>query len=489
MSNTTSLPFNISLLNPTPELLKGLKPVTTLDRFDGATKTFHENGFFSVSIFGKTGDERRNRRFSYIDIKVKIFHPVILRALIQLKKFYGDIIASKDYAIWNDEIKDFEKSTPMEGSTGFNFFVSHWKDIEFESRPSVSREQNIILLKKYAEIAMLDKIIVIPAGLRDIELQGDGRVGEDEINEFYRKLLSLANSITDIAVNNNPEVLDRIRFSLQNTFSQLYDYLENMIQGKKKLMMGKWASRKIFNGTRNVITAMNTVSEELDSKGNMGFNDTIVGLYQFLKASLPISRFNIKNGFLSKVFTGPNSPVVLVNKKTLKKETVTLNHQYFDSWMTDEGLEKVITSFGEENIRHKVLEISGYYVGLIYKGPDNTFKLLQSIDELPDGRSKDDVYPLTFCELLYLSVYETSVDYPVFVTRYPITGFGSIYPSKVFLKPTVSVEVRKELDDNWEPKEDRYTAYQFPIRDASFINSMSPSSTKLALLGADFDGD
>ena len=96
---------------------------------------------------------------------------------------------------------------------------------------------------------------------------------------------------------------------------------------------------------------------------------------------------------------------------------------------------------------------------------------------------------MTFCELLYLSVYATAGNYPAFVTRYPITGFGSIYPSKVFLKPTVTVEVRKELDNNWDVMGDTHTAYQFPVTGTAFINSMSPSSTKLALLAADFDGD
>jgi len=488
MSNL-NIPFNISLLNLTDDKLVGLKPVRKLDFFDGATKNFSEDGLFSVSIFGKVGDERRNRRFSYIDIKTTIFHPIIYRSLLKLKRFYGDIIAGTQYAAWDDVEKEFVKASALTGDTGFDFFRQHWKNIVFEQRPSDEREQNIALITKFKDIAMLDKIIVMPAGLRDLEIQADGRQSEDEINTLYRKIIQLSNNITSESLVNNPTILNGASYSLQMTFNQIYELLEDSIQGKKKLMMGKWASRKIFNGTRNVITAVSINSKDLESKGNIDFNDTVVGVYQFLKASMPVSRHNIRMGFLSKVFTGSNAPAILVNKKTLKAEQVDLNPRYHDAWMSDEGLEKVMTSFNEMTVRHKALEIEGRYVGLIYKGPDKTYKLMQDIDDLPSTRSKDDVHPLTFCELLYLSVYKTSNKYPAFVTRYPITGVGSIYPSRVFLKPTVNTEERTELDENWQPMDSGNTAFQFPINGDSFVDAISPSSPHLARLGADFDGD
>jgi hypothetical protein len=201
-----------------------------------------------------------------------------------------------------------------------------------------------------------------------------------------------------------------------------------------------------------------------------------------------VARYHLRNGFLQKVFTEPGAPTKLVNKKTLKAEEVMLKPQYFDRWMTDEGLEKVITSFGEEALRHRPLEIEGRWLGLLYKGPDGTFKLLQSIDEVPPTRSRDDVRPLTFCELLYLSTYHVLNRYPIFVTRYPVTGMGSIYPSKCYVKTTILAEERRELNDAWEPMDDSRVAYQFPTH-GPFVNSLVPHSAKLGRLGADFDGD
>lgn len=483
------LPFNITLLNITDKTLANIKPVTVMDRFEGGTRNFHENGLFSVSIFGRVGDERRNRAFSYIDVKADVFHPVIYRALTDTRAMYGDIINGTVYAIWNPELKDFEKSNPMDGLTGFDFFVKHWKDIVFEERPSVQREQNIAVIYKYKEVALTSKIIVMPAGLRDLEISDDGRTSEDEINSLYISLLSLSQAISKETYTNNPEIINNVRSKIQNKFNEIYDLLENLIQGKHKLIMGKWVSRKVFNTTRNVITSMAITSNALDYPGNISLNDTVVGLYQFMKASLPVSIFNIKSGFLSQVFTAANNPVILVNKKTYKKEQVHLKPMYYDAWMTTEGIEKVISSFSDTNIRHKPLEINGHYLGLIYKGKDNAYKMFSDIDELPHGFDKSLVTPITFCELLYLSVYQSVRKYACLFTRYPITGLGSIYPSKIYLKPTIKCEVRTELNHNWEIDSDSATAYQFPVDGSEFMNSLSPSAFHLGKLGADFDGD
>lgn len=482
------IPFNIRLLNLTPDKLKMIKPVTSLDIFDQTRQNFHEEGLYSVSIFGRVGDPLRNKRFSYIDIKIPVFHPVIYRALDRLKSLYPEIIEGKSYAIWNSEIKDFEKSNQSEGSTGFHYFLQHWKDIEFMKNDSVTRLESIELINKYKDMALTDKIVVMPAGLREVEYTG-GRVNEDEINDYYRRILSACNTITKDAVRNSPELLNRSRVSIQRAFNELYDYIESLLKGKKKFILGKWASRRVFNSTRNVVSAMPANIEQLGDPNNNNINYTEVGLYQLIAANAPVAKYMIKTGFLSKVFTEPSAPVKLVNKKTLKAEYLNLKPEYYDTYMTEEGLDKLIALFGEDSVRHKPLEIEGHYLGLTYRGPDNTFKLIQDIDELPPDRDKEDVQPMTFTELLYASVYKKIERYPGFVTRYPVTGIGSIYPSKVKLKTCVETEKRIELLDDWTRDPDNVIAREFPVTGSAFINSLSPSPYNLARLGMDFDGD
>jgi len=477
-----AVPFNIYLLNLTPDKLAGMIPVTSLDIFEGMSRNLHNDGLFSIPIFGRIGSPARTSRYSYIDIKVPIFHPTIYRSLLQLKSLYGEILQGKSYAIWNDEVKDFVKSSQLDGETGFEFFVTHWKDIVFESRPSDLRAKNIELIDKYKDIALMDKVIVMPAGYRDIEIEDD-RITVNEINDLYKKLLRVSNTILPITVKDDIEMLNGARYSMQNTFNQIYDMIESMIKGKKKLMMGKWASRKIFNGTRNVITSSDIRSDELNAPNNVGFNDTICGLYQYIKATLPLAIAKLRTGFLSNVFVSAQSPAYLTDKKTLKKVEVKIDNDVFDRWMSDEGLEKVISLFSEESIRHDYLEVNDHYIGLVYKGP-GVFKFFQDIDELPEEYSKDDVYPITFTELIYGSVYHDAHLYPALVTRYPVTGFGSIYVSNIYLKPTLKVEKRAPLGDDWQIDPYKPIAYNFPTK-SDFVNAMSPSPSKLQNLGAD----
>lgn len=478
-----NVPFNIRLLQLTPDKTKMIKPVTSLDIFDQTRVNFHEDGLYSVSIFGKLGDPLRNKRFSYIDIKMDIFHPVVYRSLNRLKTLYTEIMEGTAYAIWDATLKDFVRSTKTEGETGYAFFLKHWRDINFPQNSSITRIENIELIKKYGDKAMTSKVVVMPAGLREVEYEND-RIVEDEINDFYRRLLSVSNTITDSTLKSSPELLNRSRVSLQKAFNELYAYIERMLEGKKKFIQAKWASTKVFNATRNVITAMPSMTHRLGMEDNPDINTCQVGLYQLLKANLPVSKYLVKNGFLRKVFQDPTAPVTLVNKKTLQTEQLNISPKYYDIFMTDEGLDKLFNLYGEESMRHKPVEIEGRYLGLIYKGPDGTFKLFSDINELPAGRLKEHVTPITYTELLYCSVYMDIERYPGVVVRYPITGVGSCRMSKVRLQVTVDSESRIELGDDWL-RDDSRVARRFPISGAPFVNALSPPSYSLQALGAD----
>jgi hypothetical protein len=484
-----SVPFNIGLLHLSSDKIKNVKQVSALDIFDGATTNFHPEGLFSTEIFSRVGDERRSLLFGRIDIKAPIFHPLIYMAITKLKRMYGDIMSGKVWALWDEGKKDFVKAKPSEGArTGFAFFLEHWKDIVYAEGNSNLRTEYIKLVEKNKEIALTRHIVVMPAGLRDIEIDELNRKSEDEINPLYRKFIALSNVIIESSLDISAEVIDKPRYDMQLNFVALYDMIEALIKGKKKLFLGKVASRRIFNGTRNVITAMNTAVPVLGKKGSPDFNSTIVGLYQYLQASLPVSSAQVRT-FLASMFPDVNSPAVLVDPKTLRPRDVFLHVRYYDKWATTEGVEKIISSFREEDIRNQPLIIDGYYLGLLYLGPDGTFKVFNDITQLPASRLKEHVRPLTLTDLFYLSVYRHFNKYPIFVTRYPVTGIGSIYPSKTHLRVTVEYEERRMLDESWIDAGDDNVAYEFPVQGSAFVNSMIPHSSHLKKLNADFDGD
>lgn len=486
--NIKSLPFNVELLILTDENVKNVRAVKVLDIYDGSSKNLHPDGLFSTEIFGKYGEEKRNRMFSYIKLNMGVFHPVIYKALIDLKSLYEGILSKKAYAVWNDEIKDFVESDITHGETGFNFFVSHFKDIKFDSKNSTEREFNIKLVEKYKHNCILDKLIVIPAGLRDYTIdEQTKKPSQDEINLMYVKALSIASIAENVNKNLNIEFLDTPRYNIQLTVMEIYNYLKSLLEGKNKLITGKWASRKIYDSTRNVLTSYISESTELFGDKSVSTNQTVVGLYQLLRNILPLAINKIRTGFLSEVFIGPNSPAMLVNKETLKKEMINIDSSYYDKWMTNEGIESLIALYGQENIRHNPIEIEDKYIGLIYLGKD-TFKLIHDIDSVPSDMLEGAIIrPITFTELLYISIYKEANDIPNIVTRYPVAGYGGIYPSYTYLKTTVKSEVRTELDYDWKPID--LKAMEFPIINKSFYNSVSVAQPHVKKLGADFDGD
>lgn len=486
--STQLTPFNLKLLQLTPANIGRMQAITAQDTFDGATKNFHPTGLFSSEIFGRVGDKMRMRNFAYIDIKVPVLHPLVLRILGKLKRIYPEILFGKAYAVWDPKVKDFIKSTPVEGQTGFTFFMDHFEEIMFDDRLSDSRELNIKFLNKVRKMATNDRIIVSPAGYRDYVIKADGREEEDEVNPLYRRLISLANAVTREGFKASPQAYDKTRSALQRTFTEIYEYHESIVRGKNKLTEGKFLTRAIQFGTRNTITAQTSLVQKLDEPQALSFHSTVVGLFQYLKAFQPVCTHQIRSGFLQEVFISPSAPANLINPKTLRREQVQVPTEMFDLWMSSEGINRLFNYYGEEQFRHDEIKIGDHYLGLIYND-GKSYRIFGDIDELPEGYDPKFVKPVTYTELFYDAVYPHTHKYIANVTRYPITGFGSTYPSEPYLKVTMPTQSLAPLGDDWQPSQTKPHAYLFPVRGAAFVNSIQPAPNKLGNLGADFDGD
>lgn len=484
---TLELPFNVELIKLDKARLAPLKPVTSLDYYENVNGDLHEDGLFSISIFGRIGDEARDRRFSYIDIKTEVFHPVIYQRLTQLRGLYRGILAGSHYAVWNPELKDFEPADELRGQTGYAFFISHWPEIQFVRNKSDIRDQRIKLIEKYRDRALTDKILVMPAGLRDIEVGADGRKVVADINTHYRKILSIARTIPDTEHAKSAKVHNLPRHLLQQAFNDVYNTIEETLTGKKGFLQSKWGSRRIFNGTRNVITAMDTSTEYLGGDNAPKYTDTVVGLYQATKALLPVAIHQLKTTYLARVFAPGNGVANLIDPTTLESEQVQLSSDTYDRWTTVEGLEKVIASYGERSNRNKAVVLDGRYLALIYAPPhEKVFRVFHDIRDLPEQYSRKHVRAINLVELLYLSGYKVWNNYVAFVTRYPITGVDSCFPATIYVKTTIVGEKRTELDEQWNEITDDGVALEFPTYEPlAYLDSHVVQSSRLAGLGAD----
>ena len=475
-------PLNLKLLFATDEDTRSMRPIKVLDITDGMTANFHPDGLFSTEIFGKKGGAFRNRLFSYIDLRVPVIHPTLYKAIIRMKGLYGEIMAGKAYAVFDKETKDFLPSTILDGETGYEFFVSHLKDLVFENRKAESRKMGIKLIAKYMPNVFITKLLVVPAGIRDYEIDPSGRPSEDELNTLYRRVMKLCLNLENMNTGKNLEFLDGTRNNLQNAIMDIYHHFVEMLRGKKKAIRSHWGTRRIVNSTRNVITSYIPKVMEIGGDRSVSPNQTVVGMYQFMRAAIPFVVRSVRENFSTKVFPSPNSPAVLINKKTLKKELVEVDLKYHDSWNSFDGVEKILAKFGDQHTRHRSLELNGYYMMLIYDDGKQV-KMVQDIDELPEGFDPKLLRPITMTEMLYLCSYETANVIRAFATRYPVLGYGGIFPCGVYLASTVKASPRYVLDDFWQPKE--LKAMEFPILGEKFVDSMSIPSKQLVAAGGD----
>ena len=491
IASLQKLPINIDLLTVRDQDKTRINEVTAIEIFDN-TSNFHQAGLFSTTTFGNIGTEFRNRTFGFIDLKVEILHPLIYFTVISLKSFYKNILDGSVLAVWDAKTKSFIKSNDKEANTGYQFFFEHIQELQFERNESEKRSFLIDMFYKAIkeDNYKLRYMLVLPAGIRDYTIDSNGKPQEDEINTFYRKLL-FQSSITDISIyKKSPEVYNSVRNSLQKIALDIFEYIKSLLEGKHKLILGKWLTRKIFNSTRNVLSNPIERVNNINDPNRLGYNETYVGLHQFLRSLAPKTIYEIKNKYVKDIFIENNSFAYLTNAKTLKREEIANIHiqKDYDMWTSADGIEKVIANFGNLDLRHLDITLNKgkHYLGLVYND-GKYFKFLQDIDSVPEGFDKSKVTPITLAEFLYMSVYDMSGKYPGLITRYPITGYGSIYPCKIKLKTTNVYTSLEELNSEWQPSGN--VAHCFPFKNNDFFNSMAASTSHYKALNADVDGD
>lgn len=480
--------FNVEILIPNEKQISTLGEVKTGAIFEPSSSIFNKDGLFSTSIFGPIGSAMRNKRCGYIDLKLPIIHPLVYKQIVKLSSFYSKIINSEAYAVFDNSKKDFVLSTREGGETGFNFFLKHITKVNFDTRNSLARESRVNVAREYLKPdKLLRYLIVLPAGLRDYTVNKQGQPSEDEINNLYRKVLMTSNIVSNTSMSDeNLKYLDPTRLKIQKNVVEIYDYILNLLGtngGKNKFIQGKWAKRGTVYGTRNVITPSPINVQDLDAENKVGVNDTVIGLYQFLKGIFPAVPYFVQKEFINNLIDPSNPQVLAVNPKTMKSEFISIKQKDLDTWLTSDGIETTVNKMIQPVNREEPVLISDHYMMLVYDTGD-TIECIRSTDDIDDSYDKTKLRPLTYGELFYISIYDVRTKYPGLFTRYPITGEGSIYPSDTYVKTTyVSRTITLKKDGISK------VMYEYIKPGEEWVESLSCSPIHLGRLGGDFDGD
>lgn len=482
-------PTNLTLLDP-KKIVPGLfKKVASTDAFEGMTQNLNDEGLYSIEIFGKLGSKERDETEAYIDVKLGIFNPTYFKALVQIKSLYLGILKGTEYAVWDRETKDFIKSNLLEGETGFSFFIKYFPQLVPTLTDSYKRKQRVKLVNQFKAISLTDKVLVIPAGLRDIQFQPNGAPTEPEITELYRKLMFRSRVVS---IGSNPEdaenpLYDGVRWGLQSSFNDIDAYIFGLTEGKGGLYQRRMSTRGVVSGTRNVITARKVSRPNLFETNGVNPNTTDIGLYQALLNFQYVCIHALLTKYLENIFTSGSQTVKLVNTKSLEYEYVEISPNTVEKWTTATGLSKLFNGFSNIHLRNKAIIISGHYLALVYDDGTDVC-VLSDINDLPAGLDKKKVTPLTYMELFYLSCQQTIMDQITQQTRYPIIGIGSIVPAEVNLLSIAGATRRNIRNTEWDITE---TCNRYPHKtdNPDYFDAMSVDPSREAGYDSDHDGD
>ena len=159
---------------------------------------------------------------------------------------------------------------------------------------------------------------MLPAGIRDIQVEPNGQIVEPEINDFYRKLIFRSRSVVIQEGEEDNPIYDNIRWAIQSVFNDIDDYIFRLMEGKRGFLQRRVSTRGVVGGTRNVITARKVSVADADDDNGVDVNTTDIGMYQALLGFQYVARYALLKGFLSRVFTVGSSTAKLVDPRTLE---------------------------------------------------------------------------------------------------------------------------------------------------------------------------
>lgn len=500
-------PFNISLLDVDKYIKEhGTKEVTSAFIKESSSNRFHPGGLFSELIFGQIASEERSLTSGYMSLNCSVFHPIIFQNIVSIKRLYGEIMAGSTYVIWNQDEGDFERAAENEegADTGYTFFMKHFDNINFKSTASLRRSDKVEVVLKYKDTRLVDKIIVIPAGIRDVKDSTMGRMEKDSINSLYASLLANASAMP-AGADKNP-LFDTVHYIIQKKVNDIYEQLSTMVRGKGGFFEGKFYHRNIARGTRNVITASQMEAESPDSPQFHKVTETKVPLFQAAKAAANQLVYWYKSLFYDQILNNSSDNIPLINKDTLKLEYVPIDAKDKDRLLTSDGIEKTIDRFRDPfnrfmpasaRVANYGSKPTYYYLFMVYDIGADVY-IFRNVDEFK-ARMKDlgqevdasKIRALTNAEMLYIASYFALQGTHGFVTRYPVTDEQSIYPSETHLMTTSpSRQIKLRMNITVGDEDGSYVMLpEYPIIGRDFVDALMLHPTRLKSLCGDFDGN
>lgn len=502
MSLPDTGPVQMAIMDPR-EFIRAqqLSPVTSAFIRESSSEEFHRDGLFSEKIFGQIGSPERLTRFSYISLNSRIIHPIVWNSINRLKALYGEVLAGKSYAIFDNTTKDLERAddnTPDAG-TGFNFFLKHLPNIEFRRTESLNRNDKITQIENYKDRWFIRECIVAPAGIRDMEA-GEANPKSGSVNGLYASLLNYTKALPPIGGENT--LYDSLRFAIQKKVNEIHMYFFNeMLEGKYGYFQRKYGSRSLALGTRNVISSAAIIGDSPDDPQFIKIDEVKLPIFQATKMCMPLMVYNLRELFFNEIFSQAADQASLIDPKTLALQYHPITEDEKQRFLSSEGIEKLTNLFRDPEFRTQPVvayddKDNVYFLYMVYDLGDVVY-YTRSVVELKNSilgkHGKFDMSklrPLTYIEMFYIAVFRATLNTPSYTTRYPAIGVGSDVPGKTHIVSTMPSRIVQLINQN--NMETTIELPEYPILGNQNVDStqLHPSILDGRMgLGGDYDGD
>jgi hypothetical protein len=469
-------------------------PQVTNPIFFNYDKTPTSDGLFSYELFGVSDYDRKNI-FGYVDLKGYYIHPLIFMMMSKRMGALRDLLSGEKYAVIQSRKIVFVPEDYEGAQTGIDFIYKNfekinWVDeIEEEEMDSVDKKTRLKFLRSLKkEEFFVNKWLVIPP-FYHTENSEDKTMG-DKINKMYQDLISRTNAMSSgfgLALFGN-----KTKFKIQSLLIDLFNETLRPIKGKGSMLRKHLLGKTIDYTASNVITSPPISNSE----------DVETMPVRFGYGAFPLATvISLFHPFIVNILTD------FLNR--LVKESIMITYDDVErmdlTQFNSDAAEKMIKTFiKSDDERFEPLRFN--YVS------SKTKKLKEITFEIKEYRSKKDYdsgnsvsRELTLLDLLYWVAEFVAKDKHVYVTRYPVTNFQNIYPSKITLITTN--KTRKEcylelggillngiFNDGKPYKNYPYVRFEgdtekVPSTYYSFINVFMPGNIYLKAMGGDYDGD
>lgn len=483
--NVDNKSLEIALITDKTIELNKLKEVTSPVDYD--RNLFNNDGLFSTTIFGNTTEERM-KTHAYINLGRKFFHPYIFETLCDVQKNIKKVSSGEGaWFIDKDgsliEILDINDSRYNEENTGLEWLITNYRKIKFKENESIERRERLKLINALSDEEMfISKYVVIPVFYRDIDISS-GRKSVPEINNSYRKLISLSKTIR---FSGGDYYSNKAMFNIQMELVKIRKFGQSLIEKKKGALQQTVLGKSIDYGARAVISV--GVLNGMDKPNDMIVDilHTGIPVAKCLELGYPLIIKWIQE-FFEKEFAnkrkmniyrkGPDGKPVL--------ESIEIENQLdiFTVDYIDKKINKFIHHYGGRFEPVKIRCKNGKDVNMIFTGRGYSTAKDSALSATISTR------PMTWMDIFYLAAVETLSDKYVYITRYPVLDYFGTFPTRISVlstNKTMPVMINGKV----------YPHY--PIIDSSLpedkvvtmcIDTVSISNLYLDAIGGDYDGD